>query len=229
MQQFFEKEGNARLLIRAGVAYMEYAKLLRTDTGTKALMGMLCYLYDMDAEPTKAQYKQALAHVIKTYEQENAAQMTQQNRMDTPKGLEDYINDVVGMGVGHMAAAGWLKESASLALSVMDETANSAIGYSMRGDWLLLDGVIGKKDNGAVYVYAADGANPTPLTRTVGTITLYLLQNNEIKVSQKLLASETNDTLKFYAAMGEVNAVTDGTAIENAKEIYNSHISHIIG
>jgi len=125
MQQFFEKEGNARLLIRAGVAYMEYAKLLRTDTGTKALMGMLCYLYDMDAEPTKAQYKQALAHVIKTYEQENAAQMTQQNRMDTPKGLEDYINDVVGMGVGHMAAAGWLKESASLALSVMDETANS--------------------------------------------------------------------------------------------------------
>jgi len=119
--------------------------------------------------------------------------------------------------------------AAYLFVEVVDETANSAIGYSMRGDWLLLDGVIGKKDNGAVYVYAADGANPTPLTRTVGTITLYLLQNNEIKVSQKLLASETNDTLKFYAAMGEVNAVTDGTAIENAKEIYNSHISHIIG
>ena len=114
--------------------------------------------------------------------------------------------------------------AAYLFVEVIDNTPNSAISYSMSSDWLLLEGIAGKKGNGAVYVYAQGGTAPTPLNRTEGDITIYLLDGNRITVSQNLLASATNDTLKFYAAMGEVNAATGGTAIENAKNIYKDHI-----
>ena len=116
---------------------------------------------------------------------------------------------------------------AYLYLEVVDATNNSAIEWELEGHWLLLDGVTGKKNNGAVYVYAADGVTPTPLTRQEGELKISVLKDNMVYVKQKLLMAETNDALTFYAAMGEVNAVKDGSALNNANAIYKDHVRNV--
>lgn len=112
---------------------------------------------------------------------------------------------------------------AYLYVEVVDKTDNGAIVWSMADHWLLLDGLQGKKDKGAVYVYAP-GGKPTPLTRQEGDRVIYLIKDNTVYVNQGLLGAKTADILTFYAAMGEVNAEKEGTAVENAKEIYKNHV-----
>ena len=116
---------------------------------------------------------------------------------------------------------------AFLYVEVVDQTDAAVIQWQMGDQWLLLAGVDGKKEHGAVYVYAADGHTPTPLTRTEGDITIHLLKDDTISVSQTLLSSENPGTLRFYAAMGEVNAVTAGTAVERATVIYMDHVTNV--
>jgi len=115
--------------------------------------------------------------------------------------------------------------AAYLYVEAVDNTANDAIGYRMSDDWLLLEGVTGKK-GGTVYVYTDGGTEPVALTRNEGTETYALLQYGQITVGQKLLAGEDGNSLEFYASMGEVSAVTAGTPLENAKAIYQTHITN---
>lgn len=113
-----------------------------------------------------------------------------------------------------------------LYVEVVDKTTGDAIIWKMSDQWLLLEGVQGKQDKGAVYVYAADGLTPTPLTKQPGDNVIYLLKDNTIEVSQTLLGANNSGDLVFYAAMGEVSAVTTGTAMARAKAIYVGHVAN---
>lgn len=116
---------------------------------------------------------------------------------------------------------------AYLYVEVVDKTLNEAIVWTMAEHWKPLDDVEGKREKGTVYVYTDGDGNPVPLTRTEEDIIIYLLKDNEIEVKQGLLGEPGNNTLKFYAAMGEVNAVTDGAPIEKAKAVYKNHIAAV--
>lgn len=113
---------------------------------------------------------------------------------------------------------------AYLYVEVVDNTPNGAIGYEMTGNWLLLEGVTGKH-NGAVYVYTTDKSAPAVVDDNVGAeFKVHLLKDNQITVSQKLNTNQTNDTMTFYAAMGEVAASDLGVSTDAAKEVYNELI-----
>lgn len=145
--------------------------------------------------------------------------------------IEENIYDLIpGLNIPkdpHVVITNKTSIEAYLYVEVVDDTPNGAIVWAMAGRWKLLEDVVGKRKNGAVYVYTDDDGNPKPLTKTEGDTIIYLLKDNEIEVKQGLLGDSGSNTMTFYAAMGEVNAVTDGTPIEKAKAVYKNHIAAV--
>lgn len=124
LKKFFDEGIHSQLLDQTDAVYMEYAELLRTDRNAAMAMNVLGLIYGTESEPNKEQYMQALVNIMKTYEEENAASMTQQNLLDDTKELKDYLHDVVDIEMGWfgvIGAAEAMGEDASLALSVINE------------------------------------------------------------------------------------------------------------
>lgn len=132
LQKFLDDGNHTQLVDCPDAVYMEYAEQLRNDPDASFAMSLLSFIYGEKSEPTKDQYKQALLNVIKTYEEENADALTQQNLMDDTKELKDYLQDIVDLEMGWLGvigAAEAMGEDASLALSVINEMSKD------EGDW----------------------------------------------------------------------------------------------
>ena len=106
---------------------------------------------------------------------------------------------------------------AYLFVEVVDNTPNGAIGYTVSTDWRIVNGVTGKH-GGTVYVYAKGGTLTVLDDTNTSADPIYILTDNKITVSQTLNSTETDDTLTFYAAMGEVAASDSG----DPKVVYES-------
>ena len=96
---------------------------------------------------------------------------------------------------------------AHLFVEVVDNT-NEAIEWSIAAGWTQL--AVTGKHGGTVYVYntvLGEGFSDSPV---------YILDKNQIEVKQTLLSEDAaaNDTLTFYACMGEVAMGA------NAAEVY---------
>lgn len=104
MQTFFDDGSHAQLIDCPQAVYMEYAETLRKPLKGGILTLLLGFMYEgfdcaEKIEPNKERYKETLLNIIRTYEEENAAALTQQNQMDDTKTLEDYLHDVADMGL----------------------------------------------------------------------------------------------------------------------------------
>ena len=133
LQMFFEDGSHQQLVECTDAVYMEYAEQLRNDPDASFAMSLLSFIYGEESEPTKDQYKQALLNIIKTYEEDNAEALMQQNLLDDTRELKDYFQDVVDLEMGWLGvigAAEAMGEDASLALSVINEMSKD------EGDWV---------------------------------------------------------------------------------------------
>ncbi len=124
LKEFFDEDTHSQLLEQTDAVYMEYAELLRTERNANIAMNVLGLIYGTGSEPCKNDYIQSLINIIRTYEDENAASMTQQNQLDDTKKLKDYLHDVVDIEMswlGVIGAAKAMGEDAKIALSVINE------------------------------------------------------------------------------------------------------------
>lgn len=213
---YARKKGHGRLwpsllaliIVASALAGVAVAKYIQTTTFTGTL-----------------QFNAKLAEEIKILESEALRNVDGSYRLGSNTVSENTYVLIPGVDIPkdpHVVITDKTSIEAFLYVEVVDKT-NSAIDWRMNADWLELEGVEGKKDKGTVYVYAPAGI-PKVLGKQAGDATYYLLENNEILVSQKLLSAQTaDDTLTFYAAMGEVNAVADTniSEVQRAKEVYN--------
>ena len=125
LQMFFDEGSHSQLVDCPDAVYMDYAEILRTDSKASIAMIALGIIYGgadykEKIEPNKDQYMLALVNVMRTYESENAASMTEQNQMDNTKELKDYLFDVVDIELGITNVSGvWdeMKEEARIAIS----------------------------------------------------------------------------------------------------------------
>lgn len=130
LQMFFDDGNHAQLVNCPDAVYMEYADILRTDSKASIAMIALGIIYGgadykEKIEPNKDQYMLALVNIMRTYESENAASMTEQNQMDNTKELKDYLFDVVDIELGITNVSGvWdeMKEEARIAISGMTQS-----------------------------------------------------------------------------------------------------------
>lgn len=119
----------------------------------------------------------------------------------------------------HITIEGKTPIPAYLFVEVVDTTPNEAISYEMTERWRPL-GITGK-NGGAVYVYTADGTNPTVVDDKVGTpFQVNLLKYNQITVGQGLLGYTGDNSLVFYACMGETAFSEKTDPVEQAIEVY---------
>lgn len=114
---------------------------------------------------------------------------------------------------------------AYLFVEVVDKTANPALTVTAdSAHWLSL-GEIGV-NGGTVYVYkaTADDKTPTAIDSNFPSDPIYILAGNQIIVSQTLLTEDTTaeDTLTFYACMGETAASDKTDFPDKAVEVYNT-------
>ena len=84
-------------------------------------------------------------------------------------------------------------------------TSVKLIDYELTSDW----GVTTTKANqhgGTVYVYTGGGNTPLQLTGAAQNMTIYILANNEVTVSQHIKHADTDgtDLITFYAYLEEV-------------------------
>lgn len=133
LQKFLDDGNHTQLVDCPDAVYMDYAELLRTDSVAVHTMHLLGLIYgglshNDRIEPDKELYKQALLNIIRTYEEENASIIAQQNLQNDTKEFKDYIHDVVDGELDWLEAIGasdWLDEklgsAASVALSVINE------------------------------------------------------------------------------------------------------------
>lgn len=133
LQNFFDEGTHSQLVDCSDAVYMEYAEQLRTNRDAALAMNVLGLIYGTESEPTKEQYMQALVNIMKTYEDENAAALTQQNQLDNTKELKDYLFDVVDIEMGLLNVSGaWdaMKEEARIALSGITQTLDDIDDWS---------------------------------------------------------------------------------------------------
>lgn len=136
MQTFFDDGSHAQLIDCPQAVYMEYAEQLRSTFKGILATGTLGFLYEgfnckEKIEPNKDRYKEVLLNIIRTYEEENATALTQQNQMDDKKSLEDYLHDVADMGLDWLDIGATnielktgkeaLPENISIAVSVINQ------------------------------------------------------------------------------------------------------------
>ena len=134
--QIFLDDGNHNQLVNCPDAvYMEYAEQLRTDSWYSFLMGTLGVIYEglnwkNKIEPDKELYKQALLNIIRTYEEENAEMIRQNNLPNDKKEFDSYLHDVTDTTIDWLDAVDWLKiigapkelhDAINLALSMINE------------------------------------------------------------------------------------------------------------
>lgn len=125
LQNFFDEGNHAQLVNCSDAVYMKYANQLRTNPKAELAMLALGLIYGgadykEKIEPNKDQYMLALVNIMRIYESENAASMTQQNQMDNTKDLKDYLFDAVDIELGIANVSGiWdeMKEEARIAIS----------------------------------------------------------------------------------------------------------------
>lgn len=138
LQMFFDEGSHSQLVDCSDAVYMDYAEILRTDSTASLMMNLLGVIYgglsyNDKVEPDKEQYMLALVNILRTYESENAASMTQQNQMDNTKELKDYLFDVVDIEMGLFNVSGaWdkMKEEARIAISGITQTLEDIDDWS---------------------------------------------------------------------------------------------------
>lgn len=117
---------------------------------------------------------------------------------------------------------------AYLFVEVYNALGNVFITPTESGEWLLADcwklveGVTGKGKGGAVYVYTGETDEPLQLDHAnCPKDSIYILKDNKIYVSQKLLSDQlTEQHLNFYACLSEVP--TNEGASTDLKTIYEN-------
>lgn len=131
LQKFFDEGNHAQMVECPDAVYMEYAEQLRTNPVGSISMAVLGLIYGgFDAlekvEPNKDRYKEALLNIIRTYDEENAEIIGQQNLQNDTKEFKDYLHDVVDTEMDWLEAIGAsdaMGPAASVALSVINEMA----------------------------------------------------------------------------------------------------------
>lgn len=127
-----------------------------------------------------------------------------------------------------------LYDESYIFLEVCDELTNERVTWTLESCWVLVDGVTGQ-NGGAVYVYAADGANPTLVstlsdeeltsvayTATDATTTpenttedqgyalvINIIANQTITVSSKLPSGYDSGSLAFYGYVAQASEGAD--------------------
>lgn len=125
----------------------------------------------------------------------------------------------------HIIIEGKTPIDSYLFVEVVDETTNQAISYTMTDAWKKLD--IEGKNGGDVYVYTGEGTDPMIVDEAMGAnFTVFLLENDRITVGQKLLSGTDENTLTFYACMGETAFSQNTDLMEKAREVYSALNNH---
>lgn len=131
LQKFFDEGNHVQLVDCPDAVYMEYAEQLRTNPVGSISMTVLGLIYGgfnalEKVEPNKDRYKEALLNIIRTYDEENAEIIGQQNLQNDTKEFKDYLHDVVDTEMDWLEAIGAsdaMGPAASVALSVINEMA----------------------------------------------------------------------------------------------------------
>lgn len=99
LKAFFEMGNDKKLTERTGTSHMSYVDDMRNSIEGSLAMEILGLIYGTGSEPDEAKYMEVLVNIMKTYERENAAAISEQHKMDNLKAIEDYGMDVLDIGV----------------------------------------------------------------------------------------------------------------------------------
>lgn len=100
----------------------------------------------------------------------------------------------------HVVITGKTPIPANLYIEVVDRTDNPAISFEMEDHWITT-GLKAPKHGGTMYAYSTNGYVPAEVKTD---LTIYILKDNRIYVSQTLNHTGTNELLTIYAYLEEV-------------------------
>lgn len=126
MLDYLKTDNHKLLVLRENYGYMQFVEEFKTDVLSLYLMEMTDKLIETGTEPDEKKYIEVLINIIGTYELDNAADISEQNKMDNLKSFKDYAMDLVEIGenaVGVMVAG----NPAASAFEVGISTAISGI------------------------------------------------------------------------------------------------------
>lgn len=134
LESFFEEGYDLDLTGRTDALYMDYAKLLREDFGACCSVKLLDWIYKTGTEPDREVYMKALVNIMKTYEEENASSMTQQNQLDEIKQPMEYFVDVANISLSVLniekdITDEVLSEKVKIAISSLSTTASDSFEW----------------------------------------------------------------------------------------------------
>lgn len=178
LQVFIDEGSHSQLVECPDAVYMEYAELLRTDhiaLQTMHLLGLIYggLIHNDTIEPGKELYKQALLNIIRTYDEENAEIIAQQNLQHDTKEFEDYLQDAVG------GELDWFE----------------VIGAS---DWL--DKKLGFEEGVALSVIYEMAKDPSDLAKGMSALKTTLQNYEKYDDFLQLIVAEADGELKLAAA-----------------------------
>ena len=104
LNAFFENGYDTMLLDHNTTGHMTFVEDMRGKVVGTLAMEVLAKIYGEEPEPNEAKYMEVLINIMMTYEMENAADISEQCKMDTLKATEDYAMDAVKVGTGLLFA-----------------------------------------------------------------------------------------------------------------------------
>lgn len=141
LNAFFEKDYDTTLLDHNATGHMTFVEDMRGKVVGTLAMEVLAMIYGEEPEPNEAKYMEVLINIMMTYEMENAADISEQCKMDTLKTAESLGMDALEIGMELLfistetdAAAeplmDWIKKAAECLQTIADNTENWIEGIS---------------------------------------------------------------------------------------------------
>ena len=193
--------------------------------GIGAMAGMVLakYVYSTEVSGT-IKFSAKLADSIVLQEHRAVKQQDGSYSLTEEIGTENTYTLIPGLDIPkdpYILISGKTPLPSYLYVEVVDEKKNEALSYAISDQWMLITSE-GGEHGGDVYVYTTGSGLAAPLVADpAGPI--YILQNNQVTVSQTLKQSFEEGKLQFYACMGEIPEEGNSSVLDIYKDAYSSN------